>query len=188
MVLFHGTSGCAAENIMANGFNPTAVNWICSRKCHTYFVDANYDGEGEWRGFEFAIDSALLCCAISGETDARIGVIKLVIPDELAESAKDEYICPDSSCENMTDCYEIDTEWLNTAIANGDVKVFVSYHDLYKRDLRVFYLAPLVKEYVNIKDNELREVINHLSSIDFYNDDLYEYMRQYPNYEEVVWQ
>ena len=180
MIYYHGTSYEAAMNIIKDGFNSPDTIWSCSDDCNTYIIHDKYfddDDYDEYEAVEFAISAARISAAYTNSKSDHIAIIIFDIPEDIAES----YVLQDSSCENMPDCYQIDSDDLNDLMDKDKIAVQVRiFENSYNQWLRPFYLAGLNKNYMCIKDPALDaavEIIESSKNIDYLYDVLYENCR-----------
>ena len=170
MKLYHGTSYLAFLSIMKKGFDSVKTIWTVSDSRLTYLAaDNEYD---EQAGFEFAHNAAIIAAAMINQMDDRLVVFEFDFPDQVM----DDYVTEDSSCENMYDCYEINSEDLNELIRSGQVSVTIHVlQNAYNPNLRIFCI-PISNEYLSpLNDPVLERAVRVLNDTEIFLDEIYEY-------------
>lgn len=171
MTLYHGTNYEAAMNIIENGFESPDTIWSCSEDTMTYFIRETDD---EYYALQFAIDAAKISAAHFNSQSTAICVFKIEISDDIFD---DEFL-PDISCENMNDCYCIESDRLNKLVDTSVIKMsLLRISDAYNMWLRPFYLTGLSEYYV-CNDATLERAMNCINNNNAHInmcDDLYEY-------------
>lgn len=180
MILYHGTDYESALSIMDNGFNNPNTVWLCSEADKTYLVEEKGDN-GE--ALRFAFEAGQIAAANKGSTYSSVGIIRIEMSDETA----DEELYPDNSCENMTDCWQIDSDRLNQLADEGKVIISLGIcENAYNPNLRPFYLATLSSEhYKAVDDPQLEEAIEIVSRCgDFPLEDVIGYL-EVDSFDEI---
>lgn len=173
MKYYHGTNYEAGINILRHGFAKNTI-WSCSNPSNVYMICEQFENDDhlytemdDLPALRFAIEAAQIAAAYQDSKCEAIFVFEFDIPDEMT-------IEPDSSCENMYDCYEIDCDTLNTRIQTQEITITTYlFHHAYVPYLRIFYLKQVNKNYMQLKDPSLRRAIESIRNVEtfwFYDD------------------
>lgn len=165
----HGTSYESAMNIVRNGLRTEKSKvWTCSSTDFIYVRDAEEEDS------EFlTVESGQIAAAYADSKSTNIGIIEITIrDDELADSIVED----DNSCDGTDRCYQIDIELLNEGIGNGTISVkAIIRKDAYIPYLRVFYLANLNREYIQINDATLSYAMDVVSNNSIFIEEMLDY-------------
>lgn len=171
MRYYHGTDEKAGIRILRYGFGMNlcktpkwkTLNWTCSDPNMTYFVSENYDRSTddeitdfkELPAVRFAIEAGQIASAHNKSNRHDIIIFELTIDDK--------YMSPDTSINDMNDCYQIPTKLLNQLIAErkASIKAF-SFKNAYEPALEVFYLVNLNPSYYHASNKASQKIIDDL--------------------------
>lgn len=158
---YHGTSWRNFQKMIAK-YNPQLGlfkpcdkdNWTCSGPgmvyfyCKEAFIDENEDeNEAERRAFE----SAQITSARQQSQSNKTVVVKIMVPEPLWE-----YFMDDCDADNA---FWIDADFLNQEIEKNHIQVsFLIAENSYNPDFRLFYLAGVNLEWINLSDDDKRNV------------------------------
>lgn len=187
MRYYHGTDYESGLNIIKHGFVHDETIWNCSDDTQIYLVSEEYDdgpyvedntNPDNYPAFRFAIEAGQIAAAHNNQTNDALFVFAFDIPDDDSSINLNK----DTSTENQTDCYEINSAHLTTCIRENKIKMTpYIIHGAYVHFLRIFYLKDLSDDYY-IPDEELLEILEsmkHVEALWFYD----EYLGVYNSYE-----
>lgn len=167
MILLHGTTGEAAENIKKNGFKEADAIWTCSNPDKTYLVAVS-DRYDTAEAVRVAYESGLIAAAKLNTYREDIAIFIFNFPDDIA----DEELSDDMSCINTDGCYEINNDALNKLINDKKVSYEIkTINHAYIPWMRPFYVAYLNQEYMEL-DEKLANICKIIksSSIEMYDE------------------
>lgn len=176
VTLYHGTDSESADMIIEKGFkNPDSI-WSCSDIRKTYVVKRNDyfdDEENDYfdcsDAFYFALETAQIAAAHKDSRKTDVSIFRMQMTDEIFE---DNFL-PDLSCENMENCYCIDSEDLTQLIKSGQITLTrFTVFDAYNQYLRAVFLSRLSPYYI-VKEPLLEDAIDKIKacapSCEFYD-------------------
>lgn len=170
VVLYHGTSKEATDDIFVNGFKTDNPVWVCSSEFvyfHTKFGEED-DGDS---GLRNALEAGQIGAAFQLSKENLVSIIRMEIPEDLFF----ELFEHDYSCEGMPDtACRIDVNDFNELLKNHKEYFSVHDYDVYNKYLSPFVLNSIFSNNLFNKwiynDNVmyLLEFVraNHIGSID----------------------
>lgn len=155
ITLYHGTSIESAVDILKNGFKNTDRIWNVSFPEHMYFWHSDENSDSSYEDVNFVISAGQLAAAHQASKYNDIAVIILKMSEDIFET---EFM-PDVSCENMENCYQIDTHVLNNLIKTKKINICAKIiRNAYNPNLRYLYM-PVNDDrlYYNYPDEDAKE-------------------------------
>lgn len=175
----HGTTEENAKKIQETGFFDSRdidTVWTCSDNRMLYCREVTglgmeYEDE-DYEPMQACLENAQIASAYYGSRSDVLGLVWIYVPTDILDEIAEE----DCSCENMSDCFQLDKEEIDRYISDPFNPVYyqVDYFEKgYYPDLRPFYLANLMSDYMVIKDDMLAEAVKVLKNSEAYLEDLY---------------
>lgn len=184
IVLYHGTSKEATNDIFINGFKTDNPTWVCSDE-FVYFHTKFGEEDDGYSGLRNALEAGQIGAAFQMSKENLVSVIRMEIPRELFL----ELFEHDYSCDGMQDtACRLDVDDFNELLNNHKEYFSVHDYDVYNKYLSPFVLNSVFRNHLfnGCPDNEnVMELIkfiqvSRIGSIDdwfnYFTDDELEWL------------